>query len=296
MKKKLLTVLLTMCMVAGLSACGNKGHKFAEITIEGEKYNFSQDFETVVKALNENDVQVRSYTRSRYYDIMHPDVFDEDCKLVKAEERDDIFLFADYAPLEKYVSSAADWDAEDLVIKMYFFYNSSAEYITASGIEYDSDSDDLKDLKGYSKMDLLNNYKHTTYGALYVDGKIVDLEKYEDEFEEWKDYVDENGFMEAMEEYLPNRQYYYLSSCIFADMYKSRRGYSELKDYCEATGMPLKNVMLTNFAMHDAGEKLEDGKIKSYALVRYEATDEDEVFMQYLEYSMDEDWDEDDYK
>jgi len=54
--------------------------------------------------------------------------------------------------------------------------------------------------------------------------------------------------------------------------------------------------MLTNFAMHDAGEKLEDGKIKSYALVRYEATDEDEVFMQYLEYSMDEDWDEDDYK
>ena len=43
-------------------------------------------------------------------------------------------------------------------------------------------------------------------------------------------------------------------------------------------------------------EKLEDGKIESYTLVRYETTEDDEVFMQYQEYSMDEDWDEDDYK
>ncbi|MBR6665134.1 MAG: hypothetical protein IKL22_05370 [Lachnospiraceae bacterium] len=294
MKKRLLTVLLTICMVAGLSACGNNGHKFANITIEGEKYNLSQDFEEVVKALNENDVQVCSFTRWGN-SISKPYVFDEDCKLVKSEGREDIFLYADYAPVSKYRYSAVDVDVEDLVIKSYVFYG-GAEYITASGIEYDSDSDDLKDLKGYSKMDILFNYKQTTYGALYVDGKIVDLEKYEDEFEEWKDYVDENGFGEAMEEYLPNRQYYHLSSRIWSDMYKSRRSYSELKDYCEDTGMPLKNVILTNFAMHDAGEKLEDGKIESYTLVRYETTEDDEVFMQYLEYSMDEDWDEDDYK
>lgn len=53
-KKKLLTILMTMCMVSVLSACGEKGHKFADITIEDEKYNLSQDFIESVKGLFKN--------------------------------------------------------------------------------------------------------------------------------------------------------------------------------------------------------------------------------------------------
>lgn len=95
---------------------------------------------------------------------------------------------------------------------------------------------------------------------------------------------------------MPNCQYYHLTSRIWSDMFRTARSYKELKESCEEKNLPLKNVMLTNFAMHDAGEKLEAGKIKSYTLVRYETTDDDEVYMQYLEYSIDEDWDEEDYK
>jgi hypothetical protein len=54
--------------------------------------------------------------------------------------------------------------------------------------------------------------------------------------------------------------------------------------------------MLTNFAMHDAGEQLEDDKIQSYTLIRYETTPDDGINMMYQEYSIDEDWDEEDYK
>lgn len=293
MKKRVLALLMTICMAAGLSACEEKGHKFAEITIEGEKYNLSKDFEEVVKGLVKNDVQVISYVNSS---LLEPNGYNEECKLEKAEEYEDTYLYADYAPVTRFYFEPNGKDVDDLVIKVFELWDGVVEYETASGIAWDSDEDDLEELKGYVKMDTVFHKIQTTYGALYVDGKIVDLSRYEDEFEEWKDFVNENGFYEAMEEYLPNQQYYNLSSSIWAEQFKTSRSYKELKEACDNFKLPLKNVMLTNFAMRDAGEKLEDGEIESYALIRYEVSGDGEICMQYLEYSIDEDWDEDDYK
>ena len=95
-----------------------------------------------------------------------------------------------------------------------------------------------------------------------------------------------------MEEYLPNRRYYHYSSRIWSDRLETNGDYDVFEKECERLGLPLKNVMLTNFAMHDAGEKLEAGEIKSYTLLRYEARYDDGIYMKYLEYSIDED----DYK
>ena len=99
-----------------------------------------------------------------------------------------------------------------------------------------------------------------------------------------------------MEEYLPNRRYYHYSSRIWSDRLETSGDYDVFEKECERLGLPLKNVILTNFAMHDAGVKLEAGEIESYTLLRYEARYDDGIYMKYLEYSIDEDWDEDDYK
>ncbi len=293
MKKKILVILMTMCMVVSLSSCGEKEHKFADITIEGEKYNLSEDFEDVVKALNENDIQVVSYLHSS---MLKRSVYNEDCKLEKVEGCEDSCLYADYTPVSKYHFPSEEKNSDDLVIKIFELWKDTVEFETASGITWDSDEDDLKELEGYVKMDVVFWPNQTTYGALYVDGKIVDLENYEDEFEEWKNYLNENGFLKAMDKYLPNRQYYHLTSRIWADLFMTSRTYEELKEGCDEKGLPLKNVMLTNIAMHDAGDKLEDGKIESYALIRYESSKDGGIFMSYQEYSIDEDWNEDDYK
>lgn len=324
--KKLLVILMTICIALGLSACGEdgqknsdndsaketqnvtkeieehggesatveKGHKFAEVTIEGNKYNLSRDFEDVIKDLTRNGIQVGKFLVGA---SLTPYVYNEDCKVITGEKISDIQLYADYAPVSQYKVSGIQplEDSGDMVIKIFELWQ-WIDYETASGIKTDSVKEDIESIDGYVKMDAVSVPDQTTYGALYIDGEMVDLAEYEDEFEEWKNCLNENGFKKAMDKYLPNRQYYYLTSRIWADMLKTSRNYEELKAGCDRNGLPLKNVMLTNFAMHDAGEKLEAGEIKSYTLLRYEARYDDGIYMQYLEYSIDEDWNEEDYQ
>ncbi len=326
MKKRISATVLMLCMVIGLSACGDsarenanhdsnketqkvsketevvkentptveKGHKFAEVTIEGEKYNLSHDFEDVIKSLAGNGIQVGKFLVGS---SLKPYVYNEDCKVIMGEKISDIQLYADYAPVSKYQVSGIEplEDSGDMVIKIFELWQ-WVDYETASGIKTDSVKEEIESIDGYVRMDAVSVPDQTTYGALYIDGEMVDLAEYEDEFEEWKNCLNKNGFKKAMEEYLPNRRYYHYSSRIESDRIEKSDNYDAFEKECEQLGLPLKNVMLNNFAMHDAGEKLEVGEIKSYTLLRYEARYDDGIYMKYLEYSIDEDWNEDDYK
>jgi len=326
MKKTLLAILMTICIAAGLSACGEDGqknsdndgaketqnvtkeieehggesatvekdHKFAEVTIEGNKYNLSQDFEDVIKDLTGNGIQVGKFLVGS---SLKPYVYNEDCKVITGEKVSDIQLYADYAPVSQYKVSGIQplEDSGDMVIKIFELWQWVA-YETASGIKTDSVKEDIESIDGYVKMDAVSVPDQTTYGALYIEGELVDLSEYEDEFEEWKICLNENGFAKAMEKYLPNQRYYHYSSRIWSDRLETSGDYDVFEKECERFGVPLKNVMLTNFAMHDAGEKLEAGEIESYTLLRYEARYDDGIYMKYLEYSIDEDWNEEDYQ
>lgn len=271
-----------------------KDHKFAEVTIEGNKYNLSHDFKDVIKSLDGNGIQVGKYLVGA---SLKPYVYNEDCKVITGENLSDIQLYADYAPVSQYKISGIQplEDSGDMVIKIFELWQ-WVDYETVSGIKTDSVKEDIESLDGYVKMDAVSVPDQTTFGALYIDGEMVDLAEYEDEFEEWKNCLNEKGFKKSMEEYLPNRRYYHYSSRIWSDRLETSGDYDVFEKECERLGLPLKNVILTNLAMHDAGKKLEAGEIESYTLLRYESRYDDGIYMKYLEYSIDEDWDEDDYK
>lgn len=283
MKKRILSMMIVACMMVGFSSCGAKGNDFAKITIEGNNYDLSQNFEEVISAMAEDGLQVRSYLKANT--SINPYIYNTECKLEEAGEVDlDTQFYAEYAPVSNYYW--AEMDDNGLVIKLYEI-DGGIEYMTNIGIGYESREENLKELKGYEKMDLFLKNKSATYGALYVDGKMVDLQEYLDEFEEWKNTLNENGFMKAMEKHLPHLRFYKHSSRIWADYFRMSHNYDELKAICEEQHIPLDTVMLTNIAMHEAGKKLEAGEIKSYTLIRYEASGDGEMRMKYMEYSID---------
>lgn len=299
MKNKISIILVMLCMMAGLCACGEKQHEFAKIVIAGEEYNLSGDFDKVVKELVKNDVQVRTYLYS-YKSLIKPYIFYEDGILEKAEEKEDTYVYADYAPANSFNLNVFEGDCGDLAIK-HFEINESIEYKMASGIGEESDREDVEALKGYVEMDRTSGRGNVCYGALYVDGKIVDLSQYEDKYEKWKEELsgEKEGlnFWKSLEKHLPNHKYYFVYARLL-NMEEIRYNpyFYFIEKECEAKNIPLKNEMLTYFAMHDAGNQLVKGEIDSYTLIKYTITEDNEMCLTYIEYSIDNECDMEKYK
>lgn len=303
MRKRMSIVLLLLCMLAGLCACGKKGQntiageegqEFAQITIAGETYNLNSDFDKVIKKMVKNDVNVGTALYS-YKSLIYPYVFNRDGILEKAEEHKDTYVFADYAPANSFNFNVFEGDCGDLAIK-HFEINGNVEFKMASGIGGKSDTEALKVLEGYVEMDGNYGMSKDTYGALYADGEFVDLSQYEDKYEEWKNELSGEGdalnFWESLEKYLPNHKYYFVYARLLNMEGVRYNPYLYfIEKECEEKNIPLKNEMLTYFAMHDAGERLEKGEIDSYTLIKYTITEGNEMRMTYIEYSLDKDCD-----
>ena len=61
MRKKLISLVLAVSMILGLTACG--GNSPCTITIEGKKYDLSDDFQDVVSEMVKNDISVVAMMR-----------------------------------------------------------------------------------------------------------------------------------------------------------------------------------------------------------------------------------------
>ena len=277
MKKKISIIFVVLCMMAGVCACGEKQHGFAQITIGEEVYNLCGDFDKVVQKMVKNDVLVGTALYD-YKSLIYPYVFNKDGILEKAEEREEIYIHADYAPADSFNFGVFEGDCNDLAIK-HFEIIGNVEFKMASGIADKSDTEALKALEGYVEMDRTSGMANVCYGALYVDGEIVDLSQYEDKYEKWKEELsgekESLNFWESLEKHLPNHKYYFVYARLLnMEGIRYNPYFYFIEKECEEKNIPLKNEMLTYFAMHDAGNQLEKGEIDSYTLVKYTITEE----------------------
>lgn len=294
MKRKLIALLMAICCVAaGLAGCGDDGgndrsekstdkdislknifgggSEISVVTIEGEKYDLSEDFQKVVRKMAKNGlypVDIRSYY-----------VYDEDGKYSKKSNSSD---FQDSA-IRFIVGEMPLVNNIELCSIIYDVYEFGARFDctfeTPDGITQDSDEDDLKELEGYVPYRGIVRSDVKACIALYVDGKIVDLEEYRDEYEAWLKDAKEEGFENAMHERVDGKHIPKFSPIRSVDIETAM----EIETYFE-------NDMLLVFAVQEACEKLEAKKIDSFDIVRY-AYEPEGMMVEFGHYFYDENWD-----
>lgn len=315
MKRKLIALLMAICCVtAGFAGCGDAdgndrsekstdkdrsekstdndksekstdndislknifggGSGISVVTVEGEKYDLSDDFQKVVGKMAENGLYP--------VDDLKGVVYDEDGKWLKEWNSSD------------YTDSAIDISVMELprgsesaiIYDKYTFggyYDCTFE--TSDGITQDSDEDDLKELEGYVPYKNIVNVDSEACIALYVDGKIVDLEEYREEYEEWLKDAKEEGVKNAMNERVDVN---YTATCCQVSRYLSLN--VELETAMEEVPY-FENDMLLVFAVQEACEKLVAGKIDSFDTVRYACVLPQGIMFEFVHYFYDENWD-----
>lgn len=312
MKKKIISLILAVCMTLGLAACnnapvngaGNEAGKDEEgkegdagmglnfdlfsgadtdtnatseimtVTINGEKYDLSDEFQKVVGEMVKNGLQPIEPSQMIEYD--------ENGKYLK------VYKLSDYTDSITVIfareSSIISFNPEicPIIVDEYLFYEKyNCTFKTADGITQDSDEDDLKELEGYVPYRGIRGVRGEACIALYVDGKIVDLEEYRDEYEAWLKDAEEEGTASASKNRL-DAKYYPL--------------YSRMQEICSLDSIErcielpyLEEEMLLTFAMQEACEKLEAKEIESFDIVHYSYEPEG-MAVQFYHYYYDENW------
>lgn len=291
MKKRLLSLLLTAVMALGLTACGGgSGTDHMTVTIEGNKYDLSGDFQKAVGAIAKDDIHVVS--------TMGQFEFDENGYFQKydmAAVREGKAIFA----MEQLqIGVINDEPVREVVGQYYELSTGNAEYKTADGITNESDADDAAALKGYVAQQGFRTLRNEAYAGFYVDGKIVDLKEYKDEYEKILADVEDGAVSsEIMSEY-----FYGISMFLdtrFAKSNMSMVVFSDLQQAMDSDDMSsfeeqypcFEEDMLLALAAMDAGEKLLDGDIESYTMIIYEYNEGDAMWTYFYDYHRDKDYD-----
>ncbi len=290
MKKKILAAVLTLGMMIGMVGCGSKNP--TGITIEGQNYDLSGDFQEVVGSMVEDGLQVTYYLSN----FIETHVFDEDGKRYLDEEfdRDEPFIYA----MERCESVVPENDDLGSFIHKIYMIDANAEFESKLGFSSESEKKEVKDLDGFMKTTPIKMMKNDAYVALCVDGEMVDFDEYEESFNEWKDAFDgTNSYKDVLVEFFPKLYYPKMVCRMFAaDFLSMARSYDEIMERAEDSGFMVKEEIMLAFAMQDACEQLEEGEAKSVVVVKVEVGEDDEVIMEYNEFYFDEDWDPDKFK
>lgn len=273
MRKKLISLVLAVSMILGLTACG--GNSPCTITIEGKKYDLSDDFQDVVSEMVKNDISVVAMMRMMAYD--------EDGKFVQMDMNGigEIRCYAEERPVVQMPDN-------HIIVARYEIGTGEIDFKTAQGITDNSSSRTIRGLDGYVPQMGLYIKDDETYAAMYIDGKIVDLQDYEDVFEDWVEEAEDSGIVVAIKEYLPNSFYFPASSRFLSN---NALWQWDVDKLFEEKSYYIKEDLLIAFAAQEAGEMLEDGKIESYDIIFYEDRKGDEMIVSYYHYFYDEDWD-----
>ena len=203
MKKRLLSMITVLGMVCGLCACGNAGKKAATVTIEGETYDLSGDFQEVVISMVQNGLDVGERMRYNAYD--EEGMFDED-----GVQRDVDYLWADERVY------ASDWNDGTLLYSIFCIEGDKFDFESQMGISSDSRKKEVRELEGFVISDMYNSLGGVIMGkehrdALFVNGDMVDLSEYEDDYEEWVEYVKEEGLYAGVSDpYTLGDGFYYI--------------------------------------------------------------------------------------
>lgn len=300
MKKRFLAVLLAMCTMVGVTGC-DKTESVANITtitLDGKEYDLSGDFKEVVGSMVSDDLNVHSMQRTS----LQASVYDEQGELSTSDTADNSQpgIYASEMPVRfraaaPSMDSKADGDLGTLMVKTYMVDGEELDYEMSNGIKNNSDKGDIENLNGYVERGSILFRDSYTCGAVYVNGELVDLEKYENDYKRWEKDFAEGGYDQALKKNFPNLQYCYNGSKFWqADFMKFCQTIEELEKSCEDLNISVEEEIMFSFAMQEAGENLEDGKIDSFVTVRYEAREGKGLLAEYCEYYFDggnSDWD-----
>ncbi|MBQ7781866.1 MAG: hypothetical protein IJ405_07585 [Lachnospiraceae bacterium] len=306
-KKKVISLVLAMSMVFGLAACNNAPATEAEnqadrsdderkeedsagvesnvenafdseavqkavseimtVTIEGNQYDFSGDYLEIVAQLAKDGLCGQNAMR-----ILQ--AYDENGELVQLdmEELSDKKVISTYErPL------SFKWSP---VVRRNFILYDLENFSTVDAIGYKSTAEELKNLEGYT---VYGPDEYLAAVALYVDGNLVDLEEYRDEYETWLQDVEELGAEAAYTLHLSYATYY---------INNSSNDRTQLGDDTTLKQVMQRDAFETNmlliFAGMDAGQALENGEITCYSLISYRHEEEVGVAVTYQYYYADE--------
>ena len=301
MKKKLIIstalILCIACAVIAIISLGiiNGKSKPNLLTIDGEEYNLSDDFQEVVGNMVTNDIKVVNTSGLYNY-------YDEDGKFIKGSGGllNEAFISASEV---NRTSGLVLKDTEEFTeehgffcCKIYYINDlENNEIISSLGVSSYDEAEDVLDNDTFIQLDkMIYTNDDYGYGAVFVNGKPLDLSAYEEQLEELKE-----------EEYTPGQyvggilikffpHLFGFTSPLCSDMYKAVPSYEELNSYSHIS---LDEELLLLFASEDAYEQLENKKADSFIVVFFGLSEEDEVVnMAYYEYYFTDEWDKNKFR
>lgn len=298
MKKKtkigLLILILILCIAGGIIAIFCFGKKQPNlITVEGHKYDLSEDFQKVVGKMAEDGVKVSRASGTYQF-------YDEDGKYINgssglmegadifAEERDRTGRF--YPDTAEEIKD----DHGNLISKVFYLYDmEDKEIISDFGIATADDIEDKLDTKTFIETDSpLQTRGDYAYTAVFVNGKPLDFSDYEEQLEELKEYEysPEQNVGGIVLKFAPH--YPAFTTRFYSDFYKTCHTYEQLEATSKEDYHSLDEDLLILFALEDAYQQLEDEKIESFMVISFGVEEDDEIAnMYYEEFYFDNDWD-----
>jgi len=298
MKKKtkiaLLILILILCIAGGIIAFLFFGKKQPNIiTVEGQKYDLSEDFQKVVGKMVEDDIEIGRPSGS--YQL-----YDEEGKYIKGsggllnagdifgEERDRTGRF------HPDIAEEMKDDYGNLISKVFYLYDmEDNEIISDFGIASAEDAEKKLDTKTFIETDSpLQTRGDYAYTAVFVNGKPLDFSDYEEQLEEFKEYEysPEQNVGGILMKFAPHYQAF--STRFYADYFKTCQTYEQLEVIFERYSNSLEEDLLLLLAMEDAYQQLEEEETESFMIISFGVEEDDEIVnMYYEEFYFDDDWD-----
>ena len=280
MRIKILTFTLLFGMALSLTACGEKSiqrknDKIATVTIDGDQYVLTGDFQEVVGSMVENGLNV--YERRTFKS------FDEDGMFSDARVEKDI----NYIGASENVYYE-EWKEGSLVQSEFWILGSQFDFESNWGITSDSDEKELKELEGFIKADAYKAGGENCV-ALFVDGEIVDFSEYSDDYKEWFKLIKEEGIYAGMNEpYRMGDTFYQILH------YYHQFGIEDIDEFVEKyekSGYSFEKTVTLQLAIDDTIQKMEEGEATTCSIVSFGLVHED-MAMQYVNFYYDADYDE----
>ncbi len=289
MKKKIIAMLLVVCMACSVTACGGSEKKVSVVTIGGEEYDLTGAFQDVVGAMVKNGTKVASVSGKW-------NLYGEDGNFVSGSS----------ALEEGYDIAAGEWDQTDgfatekkeqlLVERGYFirtdFYLDDMEengivsdlgISSVKSVEKNIDEEMFLEIEGGNSA-YINGIRG--YVGVFVNGEALDFSDYEDELEELKSYT-VTGYNRLIDERFPNMSAIGIG-ILNGDIFRMAQTYDELSEIMDKLSVSLENELLVWFALEDAYEQLEAGNAENFIFVSFGISEEQEtVNMMYSEFYFD---------
>lgn len=291
MKKKIVILLVVLCIMCNMTACGEKiGEKAALITIDDKEYLLSGDMQEVVGTMVADGLRVMDYNYQK--------MFDEQGKWSDEIVRGACDVTCSEIDMTKFLLGFTKEDYEEdsdehgrFVRKTYQLVDMEDKNIV-SGLGISS-IDDVEEA-----MEQMKSLKYTVapygadrYSSVLVDGNVLDFSEYEDELEAIEDL--EDSFDKAdggiVVHCFPHIFGFGVSSL---ESFSYCQTYEELEHFAKKKKMSLDEELLLAFALEDAYVQLEEKEIERIMLITVDAYEDRElVYMSYYEYTLEDSWD-----